>query len=83
MRAKKGKYLSQREPGTSDERDNDPAHFWAYIIAALRVHSGVASQRQLEPGETALTMLYSPQPTGVVEVASCVLRVRSDPPLAF
>ena len=38
-----------------DQSDNDPAHFWAYFIAALRtVQSGV--------GESALSSLYSVQP---------------------
>ena len=48
-----------------DEQDNDPARFWAYIIAALR-HSG---SRLPAGGEAALAMLQSPQPsllTGVL-----------------
>ncbi|GHO64236.1 hypothetical protein KSC_031280 [Ktedonobacter sp. SOSP1-52] len=56
-----------------DERDNDPAHFWAYIIAALRVHSGVTSQRQPEPGDTALTMLYSPQPPDLLVILTSLI----------
>ncbi|GHP00318.1 LuxR family transcriptional regulator [Reticulibacter mediterranei] len=56
-----------------DERDNDPVHFWAYIIAALRVHSGIASQHQREPGETALTMLYSPQPPDVLVILTSLI----------
>lgn len=48
-----------------DEQDNDPARFWAYVIAALR-HSG---SRLHAGGEAALAMLQSPQPsllTGVL-----------------
>ncbi len=38
-----------------DQSDNDPARFWAYFITALQtVRSGV--------GESALSLLYSPQP---------------------
>ena len=37
-----------------DEQDNDPARFWAYVIAALR-HSGSPV------GEATLAMLYSAQ----------------------
>jgi len=38
-----------------DEGDNDPARFWAYLIAALQtIHEGI--------GEAALEALVSPQP---------------------
>jgi LuxR family maltose regulon positive regulatory protein len=38
-----------------DEGDNDPARFWTYVIAALqRLHARI--------GETALSLLESPQP---------------------
>jgi LuxR family maltose regulon positive regulatory protein len=38
-----------------DEADNDPTHFWAYIIAALRT---------IQPnlGKTAMNMLEAPAP---------------------
>ncbi len=41
-----------------DERDNDPARFWAYVIAALQT---------LDPeiGVTALALLHAPQPPPV------------------
>src|SRR6266487_6252521 len=41
---------------TLDEQDNDPARFWAYVIAALR-HSGSPV------GEAALAMLQAPHPS--------------------
>jgi LuxR family maltose regulon positive regulatory protein len=45
-----------------DRADNDPASFWAYVIAALRtVTSGV--------GETALALLQAPQPIETVLTA--------------
>ena len=41
-----------------DEGDNDPARFWAYLIAALQtIHEGI--------GEAALEALVSPQPPHV------------------
>src|SRR5215471_5516484 len=43
---------------TLDEQDNDPARFWAYVIAALR-HSGSPV------GEGTLAMLHSPQSPGL------------------
>jgi LuxR family transcriptional regulator, maltose regulon positive regulatory protein len=39
-----------------DEQDNDPARFWAYVIAALR-HSGSPV------GEAAEALLHSPRPS--------------------
>src|SRR6266567_182691 len=47
---------SQVAWGTLDDQDNDPTHFWAYVIAALR-HSGSPV------GEATLAMLHSPQPS--------------------
>ncbi len=37
-----------------DEQDNDPTHFWIYVVAALRT-------RFPELGETALALLNAPQ----------------------
>ncbi len=49
-----------------DRSDNDPASFWAYLIAALRtVASGV--------GETALTLLDAPQPPPIETVLTTLL----------
>ena len=49
-----------------DRGDNDPASFWAYVIAALRtVASGV--------GESALALLRAPQPPPVEAVLTALL----------
>ena len=39
-----------------DKDDNDPARFWAYVVAALR-------EVRLDIGAAALMVLQSPQPT--------------------
>ena len=49
-----------------DRGDNDPASFWAYVIAALRtVASGI--------GESALALLRAPQPPPVEAVLTVLL----------
>jgi LuxR family maltose regulon positive regulatory protein len=49
-----------------DRSDNDPASFWAYVIAALRtVASGI--------GENALALLRAPQPPPVEAVLTVLL----------
>jgi len=49
-----------------DRGDNDPASFWAYVIAALRtVASGV--------GESALALLDAPQPPPIETVLTTLL----------
>jgi hypothetical protein len=49
-----------------DRGDNDPASFWAYVIAALRtVAAGV--------GESALALLRAPQPPPVEAVLTALL----------
>ncbi len=49
-----------------DMGDNDPASFWAYVIAALRtVASGI--------GESALALLRAPQPPPVEAVLTALL----------
>ena len=49
-----------------DRGDNDPASFWAYVIAALRtVASGV--------GESALALLHTPQPPPIETVLTALL----------
>ena len=49
-----------------DRGDNDPAAFWAYVIAALRtVASGI--------GENALALLDSPQPAPIETVLTTLL----------
>ena len=49
-----------------DRADNDPASFWAYVIAALRtVASGV--------GESALALLQAPQPPPIETVLTALL----------
>ena len=49
-----------------DRSDNDPAAFWAYVIAALRtVASGV--------GESALALLGEPQPPPIETVLTTLL----------
>ncbi|QBD76932.1 hypothetical protein EPA93_13330 [Ktedonosporobacter rubrisoli] len=49
-----------------DEQDNDPARFWAYVIAALR-KAGAAV------GETTLAMLHSPQPATLSSALTVLL----------
>ena len=49
-----------------DRGDNDPASFWAYVIAALRtVAAGV--------GESALALLHAPQPPPIETVLTALL----------
>ena len=49
-----------------DRADNDPASFWAYVIAALRtVASGV--------GESALALLQAPRPPPIETVLTVLL----------
>jgi len=49
-----------------DGGDNDPARFWTYVITALnKLHTGM--------GETALTLLRSPQPPLVESVLTSLL----------
>jgi ATP/maltotriose-dependent transcriptional regulator MalT len=49
-----------------DRGDNDPASFWAYVIAALRtVASGV--------GESALALLDEPQPPAIETMLTTLL----------
>ena len=49
-----------------DERDNDPASFWTYVIAALRtVAPGI--------GESALALLQAPQPPPVETLLTALL----------
>jgi LuxR family transcriptional regulator, maltose regulon positive regulatory protein len=69
-------WLAARPSALADERsaawlsldraDNDPASFWAYVIAALRtVASGV--------GESALSLLDAPQPSPIETVLTTLL----------
>jgi ATP/maltotriose-dependent transcriptional regulator MalT len=69
-------WLAARPAALADERlaawvsldrgDNDPASFWAYVIAALRtVASGV--------GESALALLDAPQPAPTETVLTTLL----------
>ena len=49
-----------------DQRDNDPALFWAYFIAALQtVQSGI--------GESTLSLLQSPQPPPIEALLGTLL----------
>ncbi len=49
-----------------DQRDNDPALFWAYFIAALQtLRSGI--------GESALSLLHSPQPPPIEALLGTLL----------
>ena len=49
-----------------DPTDNDPALFWAYFIAALQtIGSGV--------GESALSLLHSPQPPPIESVLTTLI----------
>jgi LuxR family maltose regulon positive regulatory protein len=49
-----------------DEGDNDPARFWAYLIAALQTV-------QADIGKAALAMLQSPQPLPVEAVLTALI----------
>ncbi len=49
-----------------DESDNDPALFWAYVIAALRkIHPGV--------GGNALTLAQAPQPPPIEAILTILI----------
>jgi LuxR family maltose regulon positive regulatory protein len=48
-----------------DRSDNQPASFWAYVIAALRAAAGI--------GESALALLQAPQPPPVETVLTVLL----------
>ena len=59
---------SERATGwvSLDQSDNDPAFFWAYFITALqKVQSGV--------GESALSLLHSPQPPPIESVLTTLI----------
>ena len=49
-----------------DQNDNDPALFWAYFITALQ-------KVQSEVGETALSLLHSPQPPPIESVLTTLI----------
>ncbi len=49
-----------------DQTDNDPALFWTYVIAALRTISPVV-------GESALSLLRSPQPPPIESLLTTVI----------
>ncbi len=49
-----------------DETDNDPALFWAYVITALQ-------KVQAEVGQSALSLLQSPQPPPIESILTTVL----------
>ena len=49
-----------------DQSDNDPALFWAYFIAALQTV-------QSEVGESALSLLHSPQPPPIESVLTTLI----------
>ncbi len=49
-----------------DPSDNDPARFWAYVVAALRTVRG-------EIGENALSLLASPQPLPIEAVLTSLI----------
>jgi LuxR family maltose regulon positive regulatory protein len=59
-----------------DEGDNDPVRFWDYFIAALRT---------LRPaiGETASTLLHSPQPYPTELVLTALINDLADSPTDF
>lgn len=48
-----------------DEGDNDPVRFWSHVLAALRT---IPSLRDAGIGESALSMLDSPQPPPIEAV---------------
>ena len=49
-----------------DQADNDPALFWTYVIAALRTISPAV-------GESALSLLHSPQPPPIESLLTTVI----------
>jgi LuxR family maltose regulon positive regulatory protein len=59
-----------------DEDDNDPIRFWVYVVAALQ---------KLRPdlGESALTLLQSPQPPPITSLLSTLINEISTFPEQF
>ena len=59
---------SQRAAGwvSLDQTDNDPAFFWAYFITALQ-------KVQSEIGESALSLLHSPQPPAIESILTTLI----------
>ena len=59
---------SERAAGwvSLDQSDNDPAFFWAYFIRALQ-------KVQPEVGESALSLLHSPQPPPIESVLTTLI----------
>ena len=59
-----------------DQSDNDPALFWAYLIAALQ-------KVQSEVGKSALSLLHSPQPPPIESVLTTLINdinaIQDDP----
>jgi len=51
-----------------DQSDNDPALFWAYLIRALQTV-------QSEVGESALSLLHSPQPPPIESILTTFINV--------
>jgi LuxR family maltose regulon positive regulatory protein len=59
-----------------DNGDNDPTRFWMYVIAALqRVHSDL--------GESAFTLLQSPQPPPITSILTTLINEITDFPEKF
>ena len=59
---------SERAAGwvSLDQSDNDPAFFWSYFIRALQ-------KVQPEVGESALSLLHSPQPPSIESVLTTLI----------
>ena len=49
-----------------DDGDNDPTRFWMYVIAALQ-------RLRADLGESALTLLQSPQPPPITSVLTTLI----------
>lgn len=49
-----------------EEHDNDPLHFWSYVVAALRV-------KRPTFGDTALSMLQAPQPPALTIILTTLI----------
>jgi len=60
-----------------DDGDNDPVRFWTYVLSALRT---IPSLRDGDVGDSALSMLASPQPPPVEAVLTDLINELTETP---
>jgi LuxR family maltose regulon positive regulatory protein len=58
-----------------DKGDNEPARFWAYVLAALR---GIPALRERGAGQVAWSMLQSPQPAPATALLTALINDLAD-----